>query len=118
MPDSLGKEDARMARQAQAASTSPRGLGRLGAMAGRRFFWLIAAAVTIGASSAPAADLPAEPNPAPAPATTILAPPDATCLEWTDGCRTCQKRATETACSNIAIACQPQTPRCTRQPEK
>jgi hypothetical protein len=89
-------------------------------MKGRRFSWLIAAAIATWPAAALAADLPPEPKPAPAPtpATTILAPPDATCLEWTDGCRTCQKQTTETACSNVGIACTPQPPRCVRQPEK
>ena len=84
-------------------------------MIGRRFSWLIAATIAIGPAAAPAADLPLEPKPAPA-APSILAPPDATCLEWTDGCRICQKLAPDNMpCSNIGIACVPQPPRCLRR---
>jgi hypothetical protein len=43
-------------------------------------------------------------------------PPEPLCLEWTDGCRVCQKPATgEAVCSNIGVACLPQAPRCTRR---
>jgi hypothetical protein len=74
-----------------------------------------AADLDIAPPSAP----PAQPEPAPqaAPAAgTAFAPPDATCLEWTDACRTCQKSpAGETSCSNVAIACVQQAPRCTRR---
>jgi hypothetical protein len=110
-------KDARSASPAQAASTSPRYPGKFDTMTRRRISWCIAAAVAIWPAAALAADLPAEPKPAkpehaPAPA-AILAPPDATCLEWTDGCRTCQKPATgEVACSNVGIACVPQPARC------
>jgi hypothetical protein len=71
-----------------------------------------------------AADLPPpSPRPLPAPAATpapagpgAFAPPDATCLEWTDGCRTCQKPPSgEIACSNVGLACTAQAPRCTRR---
>jgi hypothetical protein len=90
-------------------------------MTGRRFAWLIswliAAAIAIGPAAAPAADLPSEPKSAPAPAgPSILAPPDTSCLEWTDGCRTCQKLAPDSMpCSNVGIACVPQPPRCLRR---
>jgi hypothetical protein len=111
---------ARSVPQAQAASTSPRYPGKFGAMTRQRTSWFIAAIVAIWPAAAWAADLPAEPKPvpvpplAPAPApAAILPPPDATCLEWTDGCRTCQKPATgEIACSNVGIACVPQPARC------
>jgi hypothetical protein len=69
---------------------------------------------------ASAADLPPQ-LPAPAPAAPPgnaggFAAPDGTCLEWTDGCRTCQRPpAGEAACSNVGIACVPQAMRCTRR---
>lgn len=70
-----------------------------------------------------AADLPLKParpaHPA-APATpaktTPLAAPNSTCLEWTDGCRVCQRTVGgETACSNVGIACVPKAEECTRR---
>jgi hypothetical protein len=109
-------KDARSASPAQVASTLPRYTGTFEVMAGRGISWFIAAAVAIWPAAALAADLPVEPKPAtePAPApSAILPPPDATCVEWTDGCRTCQKPTTgETACSNVSIACVPQPARC------
>jgi hypothetical protein len=89
-------------------------------MTRRRWFWLVAAALAAYPAMVFAADIELPELRKPAPATTsILAPPDATCLEWTDGCRTCQKPATgEAACSNVGISCQPQVLRCVRQPEK
>src|SRR5262249_55410162 len=40
---------------------------------------------------------------------------DAACAEWTNGCQICKRQPDEKfACSNIAIACQPQTMRCVR----
>jgi hypothetical protein len=57
---------------------------------------------------------PAAPQSAPAQANS-LAPPNATCQEWTDGCRTCQRQPSgETACSNVGIACTPKEAQCTR----
>jgi hypothetical protein len=71
------------------------------------------------AGPAIAADLPAQPAP-PAPAAPMaaspLAAPDAACLEWSDGCRTCQRPAGgEPACSNIGIACVPRASVCVRR---
>jgi hypothetical protein len=68
---------------------------------------------------------PAKPVPSTAPAQTAtppgadaggsLAPPTAACLEWSDGCRTCQRPADgEIACSNVGIACVPKPNQCTR----
>ncbi|MDP4024292.1 hypothetical protein Q8W71_16825 [Methylobacterium sp. NEAU 140] len=37
---------------------------------------------------------------------------DAACLEWSDGCTVCQRRAEGPACSLPGIACQPGAPRC------
>ena len=42
---------------------------------------------------------------------------DKTCLEWTDGCRTCQRVGDTGVCPNIGIACQPQPISCTRREE-
>jgi hypothetical protein len=53
---------------------------------------------------------------APPAGTGVLAPPDAACLEWTDGCRICRRPpAGEVACSNVGIACAPQATRCTHR---
>jgi hypothetical protein len=76
-----------------------------------------------------AADLPVEPVPpakpsaapsqaappsAPANANP-LSPPTNACLEWSDGCRTCQRPAGEIICSNVGIACVPKQNQCVRQ---
>jgi hypothetical protein len=70
-----------------------------------------------------AADLPLHLAPAVPSATAPgaghgngFAPPEVACMEWTDGCRTCQRPATgEAVCSNVGIACVPQAMRCTRR---
>jgi hypothetical protein len=70
-----------------------------------------------------AADLPLKParpvQPAAAPASPAApkpAGPDAACLEWTDGCRVCQRAANgEVSCSNVGIACVPKAEECTRR---
>ena len=73
---------------------------------------------------AAAADLElAKPKPAPvsAPVPTPAAgnafnPPDATCIEWTDGCRVCVKPAAgDATCSNPGIACTPRAVSCSRR---
>ena len=80
--------------------------------------WLIAAAL-LSIAPALAADLPLAPEPKPAPAqapagANPLAPPAATCLEWTDGCRVCQRAAGgQVSCSNVGIACVPKAVSCT-----
>ncbi len=78
--------------------------------------WSIAAAL-ISIAPALAADLPIAPRPEPtqAPAFSCpLAPPTATCREWSDGCRTCQRAADGVvSCSNIGIACVPKAAACT-----
>ena len=70
-----------------------------------------------------AADLPLKPAP-PAPAATPSAPaqasplaaPNPACLEWTDGCRVCQRAPNgEASCSNVGIACVPKAEECTRR---
>ena len=78
---------------------------------------LIALALT---GPAIATDLPLKPvRPAPATApakANPLAGPGASCLEWTDGCRVCQRAANgEASCSNVGIACVPKTEECTRR---
>ena len=86
--------------------------------------WLIAAAL-ISIAPALAADLPLAPEPKSAPAqapagANPLAPPAAACLEWTDGCRVCQRAAGgqgaaggQASCSNVGIACVPKAVSCT-----
>jgi hypothetical protein len=60
---------------------------------------------------------PAQPAAPTAPANaTPLAAPTAACLEWTDGCRVCQRAAGgEASCSNVGIACVPKAEECTRR---
>jgi hypothetical protein len=76
---------------------------------------LLIAAVLISIAPALAADLPLKPAPAEAPAdANPLTPPTATCREWSDGCRTCQRGADgAVSCSNIGIACVPKAATCT-----
>lgn len=87
---------------------------------------LVGLIVVLAAISWPAkaADLElAKPKPAPisAPVSTPaidnhFTPPDATCTEWTDGCRVCVKPASGgAACSNPGIACTPRAISCTRR---
>jgi hypothetical protein len=40
---------------------------------------------------------------------------DATCAEWTDGCRVCQRLADGPGCSMPGIACVPADNRCLRR---
>jgi hypothetical protein len=96
--------------------------------------WIIAAAVSAAmmlivptfAADLPLAPAPkSAPAPIPAPApkpapvqapasSSPLAPPTATCREWSDGCRTCQRAVDgNVACSNIGIACVPKVATCT-----
>jgi hypothetical protein len=64
-----------------------------------------------------------KPKPAPvsAPVSTPSAdnpynPPDAACIEWTDGCRVCVKPASgEATCSNPGIACTARVITCSRR---
>lgn len=66
---------------------------------------LVAATVILGALA-----------PAPAPHRAALEPgEDAACLEWSDGCRVCQRDAAGAACSLPGIACTPSQDRCLRQ---
>jgi hypothetical protein len=40
------------------------------------------------------------------------------CLIWTDSCVTCERADGKISCSNIGIACQPQTPRCLKAEDR
>ena len=90
-------------------------------MTNRASVWFLAVAALLWFTPAMATDLglPARRKPAAVPvpaAVDAFAPPDATCMEWTDGCRTCQKPpAGEAICSNVGIACVSQALRCTRR---
>jgi hypothetical protein len=86
--------------------------------------WIIATAIAVASlTPALAADLPLAPAPksAPKPApvqapasSSPLAPPTATCREWSDGCRVCQRAGNgEVSCSNVGIACVPKDATCT-----
>jgi len=44
---------------------------------------------------------------------------DATCVRWTDRCRTCTRGISETPiCSNIGVACQPREVECMERLDK
>jgi hypothetical protein len=43
------------------------------------------------------------------------APPDPSCLEWTDSCVVCVRTPTGQACSTPGIACTQTAPRCLRR---
>ena len=67
-----------------------------------------------------ATDLPLKParpaQPAAPANASPLAAPNPTCLEWTDGCRVCQRSPNgEASCSNVGIACVPKAEECTRR---
>ncbi|GJE41067.1 hypothetical protein [Methylobacterium soli] len=65
---------------------------------------LVAATVLIGALV-----------PGPAPHHAAAKPgEDTACLEWSDGCRVCQRSADGAACSLPGIACTPTKDRCLR----
>ena len=84
-----------------AKSPSPAPRSSSGALAAWGIAALVAATVLIGALA---------PSGHPAPARSVAEDP--TCLEWTDGCTVCQRRAEGPACSLPGIACQPETPHC------
>jgi hypothetical protein len=52
----------------------------------------------------------------PQPAVTAGTPIEATCLEWTDGCRVCRRELADGKlhCSTPGIACERQAGRCVR----
>jgi hypothetical protein len=73
-------------------------------------------AVVLGAAGLSlAADLPLKPEqPATPAASSPMTPPTATCREWSDGCRSCQRAPDgEVSCSNVGIACLPKAMQCT-----
>jgi hypothetical protein len=77
-------------------------------------------ALTALMGQAIAADLPLKPvrpaQPAAPANASPLAAPSAACLEWTDGCRVCQRSPNgEASCSNVGIACVPKAEECTRR---
>ena len=75
---------------------------------------LLCAAALGAASLSLAADLPLKPEQPAAAPTGPLAPPTATCREWSDGCRSCQRApGGEVSCSNVGIACVPKEATCT-----
>ena len=57
-----------------------------------------------GIGLAVAQPLPRE-KPIVGPSVVILAPPDATCINWTDDCRACAKSDGLVTCSNVATVC-------------
>ena len=89
----------------------------------RTALWISIFAFTALMGQATAADLPlkpvrpAQPAAPAAPANASpLAAPSTACLEWTDGCRVCQRSPNgETSCSNVGIACVPKAEECTRR---
>ena len=95
-------------------------------MSARRPALLIGLLALALAGQAIAADLPLKPARPVQPAATPASPaaaaaakpggPDATCLEWTDGCRVCQRTTNgDVSCSNVGIACVPKAEECTRR---
>lgn len=67
-----------------------------------------------------AASAQTQPPPASASDTSLHAygDKDKTCLQWTDGCRTCTRRGGEDEqCSNIGPACQPAAISCSQRRE-
>jgi hypothetical protein len=90
--------------------------------------WLPAAAADLPLEPAPTAK-PASPtspaksappirraSPPASSAASPLTPPTDACLEWSDGCRTCQRPVGgEVTCSNVGIACVPKQNQCVRR---
>ena len=84
----------------------------------RHAHWIrnsLVAAALAAVSVSLAADLPLKPAQSVAPAAASpMTPPSATCREWSDGCRSCQKAADgDVSCSNVGIACVPKAMQCT-----
>ena len=87
----------------------------------RPAWWIGLVALTLAGPTI-AADLPLKParpvQPAAGPTSPVTAKPEgpsAACLEWTDGCRVCQRSNGEVSCSNVGIACVPKAEECTRR---
>jgi hypothetical protein len=82
--------------------------------------WIELFALAALTGQAAAADLPLKPagpaKPAAPASASPLSPPSAACLEWTDGCRVCQRAPNgEESCSSVGIACVPKEQQCTRR---
>lgn len=74
------------------------------------------AAVALGLPVAVATELPVRRAVTPTSNAGPFNPPSADCLEWTDGCRTCERKpGAEATCSNVGIACVPRAPVCSRR---
>ena len=87
-----------------ATTSSPAPRSSSGALAAWSTAILVVATVLLGAL------LPARHG---APIRSVA--DDPACLEWSDGCRVCQRQAEGLACSLPGIACQPGEPRCLRR---
>jgi hypothetical protein len=83
---------------------SPASRSSSGALAAWGTALLVVATVLIGAVA-----------PARHTAPVRSASEDPGCLEWSDGCRVCQRLADGPACSLPGIACQPGVPHCLRR---
>ena len=86
------------------SSTAPDSRPSGGALAAWGIAALVAATVLLGVLL---------PDRRPFPARPVAE--DAGCLEWSDGCRVCQRLASGPACSLPGIACEPGEPRCLRR---
>ena len=65
--------------------------------------------------SAAAQPLPRE-KPMVEPTVEILAPPDVSCIAWTDDCRACARSDSVITCSNVATVCPAErTVRCLKR---
>ncbi len=91
------------ANTAAMAQSPPRSDSSQGRIAAAGLVVVVVGTVLLGAL------LPNRPGPAPRAAAD-----DPACLEWTDGCRVCQRVTGGTACSLPGIACDPGPQRCLR----
>ncbi|XYD10028.1 hypothetical protein R1A27_05770 [Methylobacterium sp. NMS12] len=89
-----------------ASPPSPAPRSSSGALAAWGAAFLVIATVLIGALA-----------PARHGAPVIPAAEDPACLEWTDGCKVCQRLAEGPACSLPGIACQPGALQCLHRRE-
>lgn len=86
----------------------------------RKLLWCCALASALaGAAQAADQELRLKP-PTPKPSLNVfkqreLSGSNNACVEWTDGCRTCQRSGPDAfTCSNVGIACVQTAGRCTR----
>ncbi|MEE7463366.1 MULTISPECIES: hypothetical protein [Methylobacterium] len=89
-----------------ASPPSPAPRSSSGALAAWGAAFLVIATVLIGALA-----------PARHGAPVISAADDPACVEWTDGCKVCQRLAEGPACSLPGIACQPGALQCLHRRE-